>query len=230
MEWQAIVDFDGTITRRDTTDQILERFASAEWQEVEEDWLAGRIGSSECMRRQVELLRVSPDDLDAFIDGIEIDWSFLSFVRLCARYGVPVTIVSDGLDLTIKQVLKRVGLGHLPIVANHLEHAGGDRWVLSSPHAAASGDCTSGTCKCAVASSLHRPLTLLVGDGKSDHCVAGQADRVFAKAGLVTYCRANDLPHQAFTDFSEAVSLLEDLLCTDAPAATRLKTKDMING
>lgn len=230
MEWQAIVDFDGTITRRDTTDQILERFALPEWQEIEQDWVAGRIGSSECMRRQVELLRVTPDDLEAFIAGIEIDWGFLSFVRLCARCDVPLTVVSDGLDLTIRQVLKRVGLGHLPVVANHLESAGGDRWLLSSPHAAASGDCPSGTCKCAVADSLHRPLTLLVGDGRSDHCVAAQADRVFAKAGLIAHCRDNGLPHQPFTDFSEAVSLLEDLLRAGVPVEARLKTKDMING
>ncbi|POR45246.1 hypothetical protein CYD53_13818, partial [Bosea psychrotolerans] len=33
MEWQAIVDFDGTISCQDTTDQILERFAAPSWQE-----------------------------------------------------------------------------------------------------------------------------------------------------------------------------------------------------
>lgn len=230
MEWQAIIDFDGTITRRDTTDQILERFALPEWQEIELDWLAGRMGSRECMRRQVELLRVTPAALDAFIAGIEIDWGFLSFVRICARHGVPLTVVSDGLDLTIRQVLKRVGLGHLPIIANHLEPVGGDRWLLSSPHAATSGDCTSGTCKCAVADGLHRPLTLLVGDGKSDHCVAGQADLVFAKKGLIAHCRDNFLPHHPFSTFAQAVRLLEDLLGANAAVAARHKTKDMIDG
>jgi len=231
MQWQAIVDFDGTISRQDTTDQILQRFAEPSWQAIEEDWVAGKIGSRECMRRQVELLRVSPTELDAFIAGIEIDWGFSAFVRVCARHDIPVTVVSDGLDRTIRAVLARAGLGSLNVIANHLESVGGDRWRLSSPHAAVSGDCTSGTCKCAVADSLHRPLTLLVGDGKSDHCVAGQADVVFAKKGLIAHCRDNGLPHHPFTDFSQATGLLEALLCTPATSgAVRELTKDTIHG
>jgi 2,3-diketo-5-methylthio-1-phosphopentane phosphatase len=230
MQWQAIVDFDGTISRQDTTDQILERFAEPAWRAIEQDWLDGAIGSRECMRRQVELLRVSPAELDAFIAGIEIDWGFSAFVRVCARHDIPVTVVSDGLDRTIRSVLTRAGLGALPVVANHLASAGGDRWRLSSPHAASSGACSSGTCKCAVADSLHRPLTLLVGDGKSDHCVAGQADLVFAKAGLLAHCRENGLPHHPFSTFSQAVRLLEELLGADAAVAARHNTKDMIDG
>lgn len=234
MQWQAIVDFDGTISKQDTTDQILERFAEPAWRSVEQDWLDGRIGSRECMRRQVDLLRVTPVELDAFIGGIEIDWGFSAFVRVCARHGIPVTVVSDGLDRTIRAVLGRAGLGSLPVVANHLESAGGDRWLLSSPYAARSGDCTSGTCKCAVADGLHRPLTLLVGDGKSDHCVAGEADLVFAKKGLIAHCREQGFAYRPFTDFSEATGLLEDLLRTEAESPPRELmqdfTKDLIDG
>jgi 2-hydroxy-3-keto-5-methylthiopentenyl-1-phosphate phosphatase len=229
MHWQAIVDFDGTISRHDTTDQILECFAEPEWRAIEDEWLAGRIGSRECMRRQVELLRVSPAVLDAFIGDIEIDWGFSAFVRACSRHDIPVTVVSDGLDRTIRMVLTRAGLGHLPVVANHLEPVGAGRWRLSSPYADARGACASGTCKCAVADALHRPLTLLVGDGKSDHCVAGRADIVFAKKGLIAHCRDNALPHQPFTDFSQAVGLLEDLLGADHAAAASAMTKDMID-
>lgn len=232
--WQVIVDFDGTISRQDTTDQILTRFADPQWHAIEEEWLVGTIGSRDCMRRQIELLRVSPQRLDAFIDTIEIDGAFSSFVLLCARHAIPVTVVSDGLDRTIHAVLTRAGLGRLRVVANRLSHAGADRWTLSSPHAAASAACMSGTCKCAVADSLQRPLTLLVGDGKSDHCVAGEADLVFAKKGLIAHCRELGLPHRPFTDFSEATGLLEELLRTEAesPARelTRDFTKDLING
>jgi len=234
MQWQAIVDFDGTISREDTTDAILTRFADPHWHAIEDEWLAGRIGSRDCMRRQIGLLRVSPQALDAFVEQIEIDWGFSAFVRLCARHDIPVTVVSDGLDRTIHAVLTRAGLGHLRVVANHLSHVGADRWSLSSPHAATSGACMSGTCKCAVADSLPRPLTLLVGDGKSDHCVAGEADLVFAKKGLIAHCRELGLPHRPFTDFSEATGLLEDLLRTEAesPARELMRdfTKDLING
>jgi len=38
------LDFDGTITRRDAVDAILEKFADPRWLAIEEDWKSGRIG------------------------------------------------------------------------------------------------------------------------------------------------------------------------------------------
>ena len=38
-------DFDGTITRSDTVDAILEQFALPQWTDVEAEWAAGKIGS-----------------------------------------------------------------------------------------------------------------------------------------------------------------------------------------
>lgn len=56
---RVFVDFDGTISLEDTTDVILERFADPEWRTVEAEWLAGRIGSRECLARQIDLVRAS---------------------------------------------------------------------------------------------------------------------------------------------------------------------------
>lgn len=230
MLWQALVDFDGTISCRDTTDAVLQRFAAPGWEEIEAEWEAGLIGSRECMERQVALLRVSPDVLDTFVASLEIDWGFASFVRLCQRHGVPVTVVSDGLDRTIHTRMGRAGLGHLPVVANHLESIGADRWRMTSPHAAPGGACGSGTCKCRIASNLSRPLTLLVGDGRSDFCLAGDADLVFAKKSLIAHCREAGIAHHPFADFSEAVSLLEAVLAGEPAPAASQELKDTIDG
>jgi 2-hydroxy-3-keto-5-methylthiopentenyl-1-phosphate phosphatase len=101
---------------------------------------------------------------------------------------------------------------------------------MTSPHAAPGGACGSGTCKCRIASSLSRPLTLLVGDGRSDFCLAGEADLVFAKKSLIAHCRETGISHRPFTEFAEAVSLLEAVLA-DAPApATSQALKDKIDG
>lgn len=230
MVWQALIDFDGTISCQDTTDRILERFAAPGWEEIEADWATGRIGSRECMERQVALLRVSPDVFDTFAATLEIDWGFAAFVRLCQRRNIPVTVVSDGLDRTIRILLRRAGLGSLPVVANHIEPIGGDRWKLSSPYAAPGRACASGTCKCRVASGLSRPLTLLVGDGRSDFCLAGEADLVFAKKSLLAHCRENGIPHRPFTSFSEAIALLEAELAEAAIRVASSEFRDKIDG
>ena len=33
-----VVDFDGTISTRDTIDQLLEKFADPSWEDLEKDW------------------------------------------------------------------------------------------------------------------------------------------------------------------------------------------------
>lgn len=214
MSWQIIVDFDGTVTKKDTTDLLLSRFALPQWREIEDEWTSGKIGSRECMRRQVDLIRATPQQMQEFISFIEIDWHFKSFVRLCQRMGLPLKIVSDGLDLTIRAVLHRAGLDGLTIVANHLTHLGEDRWALTSPHASADCRSAAGTCKCAVAGQRAPLLTLLIGDGRSDRCLAREADLVFAKASLLKYCQAENLPHQAFETFADAAILLRAALET----------------
>jgi 2-hydroxy-3-keto-5-methylthiopentenyl-1-phosphate phosphatase len=51
-------------------------------------------------------------------------------------------------------------------------------------------------------------MNILVGDGRSDFCLAERADLVLAKDSLLGHCRASGLPHIAFENFDEATRLL----------------------
>lgn len=225
----VFVDFDGTIALEDSTDLLLERFADPAWREVEARYEAGLIGSRQCLEEQIALLRIDPAALDAFAAGIEIDPAFPAFLAACRRLDLPVTVVSDGLDRVIRAVLHRHSLD-LPVVANTLEHAGGDRWVLSFPQARPECASGAGHCKCAtietrrrgaVAASVHggatdghtpgttRPEVILIGDGTSDRCAAAAvADRVFARAGLADWCAEHGVAHDAFGRFGDLTPLL----------------------
>ena len=217
---RLLVDFDGTIAPDDTTDLLLERFAAPAWRDIEEDWKAGRIGSRECMVRQIDLVRASRAEMDDFVAGIEIDPEFPSFAALCARLGHKIAVVSDGLDYTVEAVLRRHELD-LPYYANHLEWRGDDRWRLAFPHARSDCRALSGNCKCNFTAGTPRELSIVVGDGRSDFCVAGRADLVLAKSSLLDHCLATDLPHFAFADFAEATEILAGWL-EERTAATDL--------
>ncbi len=212
MDWRVFVDFDGTITPVDTVDLILERFAEPEWRNVEDEWREGAIGSRECMARQAGLIRASEAALDDFVAGFAIDPTFLEFLADCRRRALPVAIVSDGFDRVIRALARRYGFGPLPIFANELSFMGGDRWRLGFPWAKESCRSQSGTCKCAIAApsgrGARRPLNLLIGDGRSDFCVALETDFVFAKKQLLAHCHDRGLPHSAFATFEEATRLL----------------------
>jgi len=204
---RVFVDFDGTIATVDTTDLLLERFAAPAWRDIEDDWKAGRMGSRECLVRQIDLVRASQSQMDAFIAGIEIDPGFAEFAGLCRALGHRVTVVSDGIDRTVGAVLRRYGLD-LPFYANRLEWRGHDRWRLTFPHARSDCRSLSGNCKCRFTEGAPRELRIVVGDGRSDFCVAGRADLVLAKSALLEHCATADLPHFAFADFADATELL----------------------
>ena len=56
----------------DPTDRLFERFADPIWRDIEDAWQAGRISSRECMRRQVALLRATPEELDEEIRNVRV--------------------------------------------------------------------------------------------------------------------------------------------------------------
>jgi len=211
LKCRVFVDFDGTIAVEDTTDLLLERFALAEWQAIEADWTAGRIGSRECMVRQIDLVRATPEAMDAFIGAIEIDPAFPRFVEVCRRLGHELTVVSDGLDRTVGAVLQRNGLD-LAFRANRLAWTGGDRWRLSFPHARSDCAALAGNCKCQFAEAARYSARIVVGDGRSDFCIAERADLVLSKGALTRHCAENALPHVAFNGFDHAIGILEGWL------------------
>ena len=208
--WMIQCDFDGTISIEDVTDSLLHRFGRDGWQALEDAWEHGHIGSRECMKGQIALLDLDREALDAHLDTLTIDPHFPEFVRMARSRGMPVQVVSDGIDYAIHRVLQRHGLGDLPVIANHLMQTGTRSWQLQSPWASAKCVRASGNCKCArLAEQKPRyDHVLFVGDSTSDFCVSGHADFVLAKYRLIGHCVANGIAHAAFTDFSQAVALL----------------------
>lgn len=207
MKYHVFVDFDGTIAPVDTTDLLLERFADERWHAIEEEWKSGKIGSRECLVRQIDLVRATPEELDDFISRIDIDPGFDAFMALCRTNGMETTVVSDGLDRTVGAVLKRHGFD-VPFRANQLSFLGQDRWRLSFPFSRSDCRALSGNCKCQFADAAVGHVRIVVGDGRSDFCVAEQADLVLAKGSLARHCRTKELPHIEIASFEEATKHL----------------------
>ena len=214
----VFLDFDGTVSCADVVDAILERYASPEWLRVEEEWRAGRLGSRECLRRQMALVRAAPAAIDAIIDGIGIDPGLGALLESCAAGGVPIHIISDGFDYCIRRLLSRAPAAIQPVLqtidvrASHLEPAAGGEWRTAFPFPEEA--CVHGcaTCKPAVMQAL-TPLggrTVFVGDGLSDRYAAAAADLVFAKDTLASYCVEKGIVHVSFTSLADVAADLNE--------------------
>jgi 2-hydroxy-3-keto-5-methylthiopentenyl-1-phosphate phosphatase len=207
MSCHVLVDFDGTLVPGDATDSLLERFAPPEWREVEALWQSGRIASRDCLARQVALIRATPAQFDAAVDGIAIDPGFRSFMRLCSDYGITASVASDGYDRVIGRILFNHGIV-MGYTANHLEPFGGDHWRITFPNAGEDCRARAGHCKCATAERQSTGFRIVIGDGRSDLCVADGADLVFAKGSLGQLCSQRGIAHTAVRDFADVTAAL----------------------
>lgn len=143
-------DFDGTITRGDTIDVLLEELADTAWHEIEERWVRGEIGSRECMALQVPLIRGGWAGVVKVLDKVKIDPTFPKFASWCRQNGVSLKIVSDGIDRVIHHILKREGIHVDNVWANHLVEDENQGLQLTFPHAPQVLGCGSGLCKCRI--------------------------------------------------------------------------------
>ena len=218
IECHVYVDFDGTIAPDDPTDALFERFADPYWREIELEWQEGRLTSTECMSRQARLLRATPAQIEQFLASVKIDPAFPAFVRFCKRHGMKVSVVSDGFDLVVGSVLRAAGLD-LPFFANALGWQGGDRWTLRFPHRRTDCRVGMGNCKCSHATFATRRINVMIGDGRSDFCIAERCDLVLSKGRLTEHCRQAALTHVPIASFAAAkVALATWLGIGDGPA------------
>jgi len=207
------VDFDGTIAETDVTDTILTEFARPEWLEVEELWVNGVIGSQECLTRQMALIDATMDTLLTFVDNVAIDSHFHQFVQFVRTKEIPFAIISDGFSQFIRRILANADIRNVPVYANNLAESNGQ--IKTSFSNSAIG-CPAGTCKCWTARKLSPGLpVVLIGDGRSDFCLADKADYVFAKGKLTVYCQEKGIPFTAFEDFGGVIRGLKRFDCSN---------------
>ncbi|ACD65993.1 MAG TPA: 2,3-diketo-5-methylthio-1-phosphopentane phosphatase [Sulfurihydrogenibium sp.] len=193
-------DFDGTISKQDVIDTLLENYASRQWLEIEKLWNEGKITTRECLDAQMALITITEKELDDFLSKIEIDESFLMFVDFVkSNYNSKVYILSDGFKLFIEKILKPYGvLSNIDgIYANNVKLINNkfQTFYNHSKH-----DCQLGVCKCSLVQSLKNSKSIYIGDGRSDFCVSQTTDFVFAKGKLFDFLKENKFKH--FTKFS----------------------------
>ena len=214
------IDFDGTIVDQDITDAVIQKFSRPGWEIPERLWESGQMGSRECLEIQMSLINEPVADVLRFIDRFSIDPNFLAFTELLNEMEIPFALISDGFKAFIQRLLLNAGFKNMPqVYANGLMQ---QRCGLKTVFPYANRQCPSGTCKCKVASNLSAGRqVILIGDGRSDFCLAQKACFIFSRGKLSRFCAEHNLPFQPFDDFSEvARSITEGIEIVSASGSS----------
>jgi 2-hydroxy-3-keto-5-methylthiopentenyl-1-phosphate phosphatase len=200
----VVLDFDGTLVDPNVAIILVEEFAENGREVAHEiDLLLheGKIGLREAWQRQAAILPGDRlEEMTQFVrERVPLRKGAGDFLKLTARYAIPVTVVSGGLDFYIREVLQREGLD-LPIRSDRLIVGSDGRVEVVHPY----GHPTCricGICKAAIVDGDARNRTVFVADGSTDRYGAEAADIVFARRRLLDYCRRAGIPCFPFEDF-----------------------------
>jgi len=197
-------DFDGTVTRQDTLVEILNRFGSPAWTQVQERVVSGEISIREGLKSEMGAVRASREELEGLLaERIDLDPTFPGFLRQMRVRGIPVVLITGGFDLCVEAVMAQSGLWPVPFLANRLRQADGS-WQVDFPYPSLT--CTAcGHCKGDPIRSWRAQgyTTVFAGNGVTDRCGAAASNLTFAKGELSQWCRREGVPAVEFKNFDD---------------------------
>lgn len=212
--FKIFIDFDGTVTVKDVGEAIFNEYGnSEEIIPIIDDLLNDRISSKECWLALCNSVgTIDKSSLDQFIDELEIEPAFTSFVEFCNENNLELFILSDGFDYYINRILIREDLQFIKVYSNKLIVTDDNRLVPSFPHY--NERCTSSAnCKWnhIINHSSDDDFTVFIGDGNSDKETIEYCDFIFAKDGLLKFCEKERITYFPFKNFNDVIKKLEEL-------------------
>jgi 2,3-diketo-5-methylthio-1-phosphopentane phosphatase len=217
----VFVDFDGTAAAEIASNRLLDRFAVADWRELDRRFDQGVITFRERVVKGFSLLSGSRADFEGFSRSLELRPGFGEFVRFCRERGWDLVIVSEALDVMVEAMLERAGLLDLEVYCNRaLFHEDGRFCGIELPHVREDCVCEVGLCKRAVLRRRAQgdKFIVYIGDGSNDLCPAREADLVFARRRLAEGCEREGIPFVPFEDFYEIREKLQSSDCPPIPS------------
>ncbi len=194
-----VLDWDGTVTERDTLHMVIERYGDFAVFSALEEEVGGRMSLDEVIALEMATVTARIDEV--------VDW-LLAEVRVRRGFAELVErhdplIVSAGFHETIDPILRREGVS-ARVVANHVtpDPSG---WRSTFPDGPLCDVCGE-RCKRAAVAGLG--AFAYAGDGVSDRCVSLAAERRFARAGLADWLDDQGVGYEPFDDLCDIARAL----------------------
>lgn len=221
-EPKAIVftDFDGTITLKDSNDYMTDNvgYGLERRRELNLEILHGRWSFRDAFKDMLDSVKLPfPECIELLRKNIKLDPGFKPFFDWCLSKGIPVIVLSSGMEPIIRALLTDlVGpeAEKIEIISNQVKftdkgweiayhddsHFGHDKSLAIRPYN--------------TKPKGQRPTLFYCGDGVSDLSAARETDLLFAKHGhdLITYCQQEGIPFTVFYTFEDIHQKVKDVV------------------
>jgi 2-hydroxy-3-keto-5-methylthiopentenyl-1-phosphate phosphatase len=207
----VVLDFDGTVTQKDIGDEICDRFAPPAWRDIDEAWVRNEISLPDAQRQMWALARAERPEALAYAREIgHLRPGLDALTAAARRAGAAMWLASGGFDFYIEALLgPRLALFERRYF-NATRFIDG-RIEVDFPHAdLACGRCAVCKGKVCDAARAGGAEVVFIGDGSSDRCAIGRADRLFVVRGslLERSCAERGVACVPFDELGEIAATL----------------------
>ncbi|MBS8263223.1 2-hydroxy-3-keto-5-methylthiopentenyl-1-phosphate phosphatase [Mesobacillus boroniphilus] len=205
-------DFDGTVTEKDNIIAIMNEFGPEGWDGLKEAVLNRTISIREGVGKMFSLLPVTSkkEIVEFAVRNARIRHGFQEFLDYASKEGIPVYIVSGGIDFFIEPIIQQFG----PIDGVYCNSSdfSGKTIKIEWPNSCddqCSNDC--GCCKPSIMRKLEQTgaYKIVIGDSVTDLEAAKKADFVLARDYLKDKCEEWEIPHRPFETFYDCIEALK---------------------
>ena len=208
-----LIDFDITISKKDSTDVLLETHQPEFKQELRKRYRAGEYSIREFIKYGLGSLNITKEQyIQTLQENVTIDETFIDFVKSGAEF----KIVSAGGRLNVQGTLSKYGI-NLPdseVISNDLKFSGTDKNQITVENPFLDKEGYYGVDKKEAVENYKKQgyTTYFVGDGPSDYEALEVADFAFVRKGTraVKFCEENGIEFFEFGDFDEILKWVEN--------------------
>jgi 2-hydroxy-3-keto-5-methylthiopentenyl-1-phosphate phosphatase len=213
MNLVALCDFDGTITRIDTAEWVLGKFAKGDWRQYDRQFEKGEIELEECLNKEFSLVKASEEQiLEELKTVVTFRPNFKKFGEFCKENSIPLIIVSAGLDFVIKHFLQANNCLDLVTVYAAKTTFSLEGIKLTFP---IMFDNSSDNFKHDMVRhySSQNMKVMYIGDGLADYAGAKDADFAFVIEGsrLAKLCKTHRILCKSITGFQEITEAIREI-------------------
>lgn len=201
-----LIDFDITISKKDSTDVLLETHQPEFKQELRKRYRAGKYSIREFIKYGLGSLNITKEQyIQTLQENVTIDETFIDFVKSGAEF----KIVSAGARLNVQGTLSKydINLPDSEVISNDLKFSGTDKNQITVENPFLDKEGYYGVDKKEAVENYKKKgyTTYFVGDGPSDYKALEVADFAFVRKGTraVKFCEENGIEFFEFEDFDE---------------------------